>query len=221
LNRSALTIKDRQLATLGIVIAQGSPLSTVRQHLKVCAYVGWTRNELTEVLIQLTGYIGWPLVLAITRTALDVFAEMTDEDFFRASSLGEAIEPNVVAQTREHGLSAFAVPAYIADISPLVDHYLDDLGIAKTRLQSAEQAKAACLTDIACLTCLAHSADTAVLSAHVKQALTLGASNGEIVDAMMKALPHAGVLAVQAALLIANRVIEKTGCFSKETAQHR
>ncbi len=66
-----------ELATLAIVMALPNQHPAVRQHLKVCRRLGWTRKELTEVLIQLTGYIGWPLVLPLTRIALDVFAQPT------------------------------------------------------------------------------------------------------------------------------------------------
>lgn len=221
LNRPILTPKDRALATLGIVMVRQNELSTVRLHLKACVGLGWTRSELTEVLIQLTGYIGWPLVLPVTRVALEVFADMQREGSSSTPPLSEPIEPQVVPQSRARGLSAFSVPECIADMSPLVAHYLDDLGAAPTRPESDERAKSRCLMDIVCLTCLSRNADARLLSAHVKEALSLGASPRDIADAMMMALPHAGMLAVQSGLLVANRVIESNLCNTNDTGEKR
>jgi 4-carboxymuconolactone decarboxylase len=209
-NRSILTAKDAQLATLGIVMALQNQLPAVRQHLKVCACLGWTRNELIEVLIQLTGYIGWPLVLPVTRIALEVFAEIADLDLRCKSRADEPAQGQALVHPTEHARSALTIPAYIADISPLVSRYLDDPATTQPRLQSVGQSKAVCLTDISCLACVSRDADEEVLAAHMTHALALGASESEIVDAVMKALPHAGVLAVQSGLHVMTRVIGKT-----------
>ncbi|MBN3853462.1 carboxymuconolactone decarboxylase [Paraburkholderia sp. Ac-20340] len=174
----ALTQKERQLATLAIVMAQGNQPATVRHLLKDCLQLGWSREELTEVLIQLTGYIGWPIVLPLTRVALDVFDS---------------------AKTQ----SADSV-ASTATISPDIERCLKELEMSASPFESIAHAKTRHLTDIACLTCLSRSADTETLAAHIQEALALGASRQEIVSAIMQALPHAGALAVQSALHIAD-----------------
>ncbi|WP_321951137.1 carboxymuconolactone decarboxylase family protein [Paraburkholderia bannensis] len=181
----ALTQKDRQLATLAIVMAQGNQHAAVRQHLKDCLQLGWTRSELTEVLIQLTGYIGWPIVLPLTRVALDVFAAM---DTDASGEPGDVERPT-------------------ADTLCGIDVGMEELDAGASRFESVEHARARHLTDIACLTCLARSADTETLAAHIQEALSLGVTRREIVSAIMQALPHAGVLAVQSALRIANPLL--------------
>lgn len=207
LSESALTVRDRELATLAIVMALPNQHPAVRQHLKVCRRLGWTRKELTEVLIQLTGYIGWPLVLPLTRIALDVFAQPTEDDSSCESSLIESVGRHMPGESPE--LSVFAVPEYVADMSPLVGRYLADIGAPKAQVEPPERARRQCLTDIACLTCLSRGTDTEILSMHVRRALTLGVSEREIADAMMRALPHAGLLSVQSGLLVVNRVVKE------------
>jgi 4-carboxymuconolactone decarboxylase len=167
----ALTQKERQLAMLAIVMAAGNQEAAVRRHLQACLRLGWTRSELTEMLIQLTGYIGWPIVLPLTRVALDVFANV---DTGTGKPVDEAIEIN-------------------ASIS-----------------ESLESAKARHLTDIACLTCLARHADAEALAAHVREALALGVSRTDVTDAIMRGQPHAGMLAVQSALRIAEPLFAST-----------
>lgn len=197
---NALTLKECQLATLAIVIACQNQHDAVRQHLQACLHLGWTRSELTEVLIHLTGYIGWPLVLPVSRIALDVFAE--------AEGSSRAGQTNTFdgQETLERDPYAPPAPTCIAGISREIARYLDESGASTSRVESTGHEKARHLTAIACLTCLARNADAEALATHVRDVLVLGASRHEIVDAIIGALPHAGVLAVQSALRVANRL---------------
>jgi 4-carboxymuconolactone decarboxylase len=43
-------------------------------HLRMALRQGWTRDELTEVLLHLLGYVGAPLVREALLTAKEVFA---------------------------------------------------------------------------------------------------------------------------------------------------
>jgi 4-carboxymuconolactone decarboxylase len=189
----ALTPKDRELATLAIAIARQNQPAAVRRHLQACLRLGWTRSELTEVLIQLTGYIGWPLILPLTRIALEVF-----------ENIGTDV-PAAGATT----LPGFTLPEAVAALSPFVARYVEELGLQTNPPESNGDARARRLSDIACLTCLARSADTEVLSAQVKEALLLGASRQQIVESILSAMPHAGVLSTQFGLSVANAVFDQ------------
>ncbi|WP_321786439.1 carboxymuconolactone decarboxylase family protein [Paraburkholderia sp. J94] len=193
---AALTQKDRQLATLAIVMARGNQYSAVRQHLKDCLRLGWTRSELTEVLIQLTGYIGWPVVLPLTRIALEVF-----------ESVGTDAPEDVTNSAQS-----------IADISAEIERSMVELDVGNAPFESPGHAKTRHLTDIACLTCLSRNADAETLAAHVHEALSLGATRREIVGAIMQALPHAGALAVGSALRIAEPLFALPGV--DDTTKH-
>ena len=59
-NRRGLSLKDRELATLAMVIANGNQDASVRYHVEACLRAGWTRAQVTEVLIQMPLYVGWP-----------------------------------------------------------------------------------------------------------------------------------------------------------------
>ncbi|AZQ53974.1 carboxymuconolactone decarboxylase [Burkholderia cenocepacia] len=192
----ALTPKERGLATLTIVIALENRHDAVRRHLNACLDLGWTRSELTEVLIQLTGYIGWPLVLPVSRIALAVF---DTADGCPGSAQANAV---TAPEAPERGIDA---PRTYADMSHPLSRCLDALQASMSQPASIECTKAQHLTAIACLTCLARNADVDALVAHMRGALSLGASQREITDAIVGALPHAGVLAAQWALDSANR----------------
>ncbi|WP_174967063.1 carboxymuconolactone decarboxylase family protein [Burkholderia lata] len=195
----ALTPKERRLATLAIVIALENRHDAVRVHLNACLQVGWTRSELTEVLIQLTGYIGWPLVLPVSRIALDVFDAAQDD----AAAVQSNARPERNALERD--LCPPDAAAGIADMAPAIARCLDRLADPASHVEPVEHAKARHLTAIACLTCLARNADADALATHIHGACLSGTSQHEIVDAIVGALPHAGTLAVQWALLVASR----------------
>ena len=55
-------------------------------HLRMARRQGWTEDELTEVLLHLSGYIGLPSVREAMITAKEVFAEMRHEDGPAASA---------------------------------------------------------------------------------------------------------------------------------------
>src|SRR3989442_723979 len=80
-----MSVKDRELATLAMVIANGNQDNAVRYHVEACLRAGWTREQLTEVLIQLPVYVGWPKALTATGPALEVFQREEHEGLPPAS----------------------------------------------------------------------------------------------------------------------------------------
>ena len=48
-------------------------------HLRMALRQGWTEDELTEVLLQLSGYVGVPIIRESLLVARRVFAEMKQE----------------------------------------------------------------------------------------------------------------------------------------------
>ncbi|WP_322081073.1 carboxymuconolactone decarboxylase family protein [Burkholderia sp. BCC1972] len=203
----ALTPKERRLATLAIVIARENRHDEVRVHLNACLHVGWTRSELTEVLIQLTGYIGWPLILPVSRIALDIFDE------FAATQGGATVGQADASTGRNAPECDPCMPEASAgrpEMSAAIAGCLDRMADAASRVESVEHVKARHLTAIACLTCLARNADADALATHIVDARLSGTSQHEIVDAIVGALPHAGVLAVQWALAVASRSFAST-----------
>jgi len=48
-------------------------------HLRMALRQGWTEEELTEVLLHLSGYVGAPLIREAMLTASGVFAEARNE----------------------------------------------------------------------------------------------------------------------------------------------
>ena len=76
--RPGLDLKTR---TLICVVSDAATARTpeLAIHLRMARRQGWTEDELTEVLLHLSGYVGVPLVREALLTAKEVFAELRAE----------------------------------------------------------------------------------------------------------------------------------------------
>src|SRR3970282_2192158 len=76
--RPGLDLKTR---TLVCVVSDAATARTpeLAIHLRMARRQGWTEDELVEVLLHLSGYVGVPLVREALLTAKGVFAELRAE----------------------------------------------------------------------------------------------------------------------------------------------
>ena len=73
--RPGLDLKTRTLVSVVSDAATGQE-PELAIHLRMALRQGWTEEELTEVLIHLSGYVGAPLVREAFITAKKTFAEV-------------------------------------------------------------------------------------------------------------------------------------------------
>jgi 4-carboxymuconolactone decarboxylase len=76
--RPGLDLKTRTLVCVVSDAATGRE-PELAIHLRMALRQGWTEDELTEVLIQLVGYVGAPLVRDALIAASRLFAEVRGE----------------------------------------------------------------------------------------------------------------------------------------------
>ena len=71
-SRPQLDVKSRSLSTVSQLAALGRT-DELKLHLQGALNVGWTREELLEVLMQTSQYAGIPAAVAALNAAADVF----------------------------------------------------------------------------------------------------------------------------------------------------
>ena len=76
--RPGLDLKTRALICVISDAAQGR-VPELKLHIRFAVNQGWTRDELSEALLHLAGYIGVPLVREALLTAIEAFKEMDSE----------------------------------------------------------------------------------------------------------------------------------------------
>ncbi len=74
-SRPGLDLKSRQLATVAALAAMNNSPLELKAHLHGALQLGWTPNELVELLMQISIYAGFPAAIHALLIAKEVFAE--------------------------------------------------------------------------------------------------------------------------------------------------
>jgi 4-carboxymuconolactone decarboxylase len=78
-SRPGLNLKERQLVTVANLAALGNARPQLKVHLRASLNIGWTRQQLAEVLIQTAVYAGFPAGLNGLTALKEVLEEMEAE----------------------------------------------------------------------------------------------------------------------------------------------
>ena len=96
-NDSTLSLHDRSMVTISILLGKGLIDSSFRSHLEMGKKHGITRKEIAALLTQAAFYAGWPNAWAGFRVAKEVWAEddaATEKDRFQQQMIFPVGEPN-------------------------------------------------------------------------------------------------------------------------------
>ena len=78
-SRKGVDLKTREIATIAALAALGNALPQLKIHLRACLNVGCSRTEITEILMQMAVYAGFPAALNAIFAAKEVFEEVDEE----------------------------------------------------------------------------------------------------------------------------------------------
>ena len=73
--RPGLDLKTREIAALAALVTRGGVEPQLRAHLHGALNVGWSEQEIIELMIEMAVYAGFPAALNGLYAARDVFAE--------------------------------------------------------------------------------------------------------------------------------------------------
>jgi 4-carboxymuconolactone decarboxylase len=73
--RPGLELKTREMLTVAALTVLGFPQSELRDHIRGALHVGCTPAEVTEIILQMAVYAGFPAALEAIKTAASVFGE--------------------------------------------------------------------------------------------------------------------------------------------------
>ncbi len=74
-SREALGLRERQIATIAALCAQGNAEPQLRAHIRGGLNVGLTRQEIVEIITQMAVYAGFPAAMNGASAARRAFAE--------------------------------------------------------------------------------------------------------------------------------------------------
>ncbi|MBE9169327.1 carboxymuconolactone decarboxylase family protein [Pleurocapsales cyanobacterium LEGE 06147] len=220
-NRSGLSLKSRELATLAMVVASGNHNSSVQYHVEGALRSGATETEIKELLLQMTVYAGYPKTLAAVAAAQQVFADLKQQGIPAASPQLD-LENRRQAESNEaryrRGLDALnqiskasgeAVVKSFEDIAPDLGRYILEFSYGNVFSRPNLNLKTRELATVAALTGLNTSASELPLKVHINGALNVGANRQEIIEAIMHVIPYVGFVKVQQAMVLAEAVFQE------------
>lgn len=73
-SRPGLDLRAREIATIAALTAMGTATPQLKVHIEAGLNVGLSRNEITEIIMQMAVYAGFPAALNGLFAARDVFA---------------------------------------------------------------------------------------------------------------------------------------------------
>ena len=73
-SRPGLTLRDREVATIAALAAMGTAQPQLKVHIEAGLNVGISQEEITEILMQMAVYAGFPAALNGLFAAKEVFA---------------------------------------------------------------------------------------------------------------------------------------------------
>ncbi|PJI93044.1 4-carboxymuconolactone decarboxylase [Yoonia maricola] len=77
--RPGLSLRDREIATIAALAAMGTAAPQLKIHIEAGLNVGLSKDEITEVLMQMAVYAGFPAALNGLFTAKEVFETLSTE----------------------------------------------------------------------------------------------------------------------------------------------
>ena len=77
-SRPGLSVRDREIATIASLTAMGNATPQLKVHIEAGLNVGLTRGEVTEILMHMAVYAGFPAALNGLFAAKEVFAARQD-----------------------------------------------------------------------------------------------------------------------------------------------
>lgn len=74
--RPALDLKSREIATIAALITLGNSPQQLKVHIQAAVNLGVKREEIVEVILQMSVYAGFPAAINAMQTAYEAFDEI-------------------------------------------------------------------------------------------------------------------------------------------------
>lgn len=183
-----IDFKYRELFVMSTYVALNSTPLQMKWHTNGALNTGWTRQEVLEIITQLTPYVGVPHALAAARLAHEVF---TDRD------ARGTVKPHETRTRPETSALSVARLHYVAE-TLMFDAALDGPAID------------ARIRHIAVISALAaHGADTDQLQLQVRAALHAGVTSDEILEAVRLSAAVGGYVVAGQAETAARAILDR------------
>jgi len=217
LARDGLDQKAKLFAIISMLAASGNRAAALRLHLAGALAHGVTREEIIEVLIQLSVYRGFPAALNAFAVAKDIFA--AGSPTIRADvpppaeveSRADRLERGRATLAKTSGSSGDAVVRSFDDVAPDLGRMIVEHSYGEVFSRSGIDMKSRELSACAALAAVGSATTEIPLRVHINAALNVGATREEILETLVNLIAYSGYPATQQAVRIAAEEFSKRG----------
>lgn len=215
LARGGLDRKAKMLAIIAMLAASGNRAHALRLHLAGALADGVTREEIVEVLIQLSVYCGFPSALNAFSVAKEVFSTQTASTEVSISppaeteSRAQRLDRGRATLAQTSGASGDAVVSSFNDVAPDLGRMIVEHSYGEVFSREGIDMKTRELTACAALAAVGTRTAEVPLRVHINAALNVGASRDEILETLLNLTAYSGYPAVQQAVRIASEEFAK------------
>ncbi|MFD7336426.1 carboxymuconolactone decarboxylase family protein [Streptomyces violascens] len=212
LSRPGLTLRQRQIATVGALAALGNAAPQLRFHIDGALNVGVSPAEIVEILIHTAVYAGFPAALNGIGVAREVFEARPDAAATPVDTEplpGDRYERGLAKLTEVDGHAGDQVVASLRDIAPDLARYIIEFAFGDIYSRAALDLKSRELATIAMCTALGTA--TPQLRVHIHGFLNVGGTREEVVEVITQMAGYAGFPAAINGITAAREVFEQRG----------
>jgi 4-carboxymuconolactone decarboxylase len=211
LSRHGLGPKAKLLAIIAMLGAAGNRPAALRLHLAGALAQGVTKQEIIELLMQLSVYSGFPSALNAFAIAIEVFtdtgartAALSPISSTTLEDRTERLERGRATLAQTSGASGDAVVNGFNDIAPDLGRLIVEHSYGEVFSRGGIDMKTRELTACAALAAVATKTTETPLRVHINAALNVGASRQEILETLLNLVSYSGYPSVQQAVRIAS-----------------
>jgi 4-carboxymuconolactone decarboxylase len=216
LSRDGLDVKAKLLAIIAMLGAAGNRPAALRLHLAGALTQGVTREEIIELLMQLSVYSGFPSALNAFGLAHEVFTDtgahaavVSPLPSAAAESRTARLERGRATLAKTSGASGDAVVDSFRDLAPDIGRMIVEHAYGEVFSREALDPKTRELTACAALAAVATTTAEIPLRVHIHAALNVGASRQDIIETLLNLVSYSGYPVVQQAVRIAGEEFAK------------
>ncbi|MFD9825457.1 carboxymuconolactone decarboxylase family protein [Streptomyces violascens] len=217
LSRPGLTLRQRQIATVGALAAMGNAAPQLRFHIDGALNVGVSPAEIVEILIHTAVYAGFPAALNGIGAAREVFEARPDAAATPVGTEplpGDRYRRGLAKLTEVDGHAGDQVVASLRDIAPDLARYIIEFAFGDIYSRAALDLKSRELATIAMCTALGTA--TPQLRVHIHGFLNVGGTREEVVEVITQMAGYAGFPAAINGINAAREVFEERGASGGE-----
>ncbi|MFG2719071.1 carboxymuconolactone decarboxylase family protein [Streptomyces sp. NPDC048416] len=193
LSRPGLTLRQRQIATVGALAAMGNAAPQLRFHIDGALNVGVSPAEVVELLVHTAVYAGFPAALNGIAAAREVFESRPDvaaTPVETAPLPGDRYERGLTKLAEVDGHAGDEVVASLRNIAPDLARYIIEFAFGDVYSRPGLDLKSRELAAVAMCTALGTAAPQ--LRVHIHGLLNVGGTREEVVEVITQMAGYAG-----------------------------